>query len=750
MIGNLFLAGLVVSSPAPTDPSRPWWKQGAPVDVVLTISGGVSLGAYESGYLYALNQAVARIPRLRIRVLTGASAGSANALLAGMDSCRPPSRNPTESLGYRTWIPVGVGSLYDKSEVKGTSIFHRKPLQDAMERVWEVWKDGWEEGCEFYLGITATRLEAIAIPLHQNLSVPRQQEKFVLKVVGRGPGVPPRLENYLPSGTKVLQPMLPLVRDDGMLELAKKNFEQLQSAIFASMAFPAAFPPQPIAHCLVPHDETDIWACARPQRTDLFVDGGVFDNNPLGLANTIAESINVAKTIIGRSAESVETDSSGTLFFYLDADLPGYPQPHRAQTSKKTLLGLASSLGDQWIHAARSRELYGFVSTHPDAAKELRVAEGLFPKASEPMGAFFGFFEEDFRIFDFYLGMYDAFDRLQRSSQAMSNDILGELVGAPVTVDADSSRQAFFCLRSWFDPGRESERHTCEQGVPRNLSVLVQTSMERLYNACASKDLAGEIPAAHYHCRRAAEGHAPPTGFPGRQEESPDAWRLRDGESDLAFFLRRLGDLQFHYRNLGLRPDQAQEGAFAVRRSLLAMVDGLGDAQEDVVSGGVIKLGGRQVLNRIAYEPLQHWFYALFGTNIEGGFGFTPFGGFQEWFALTTVLKLSGLSSLVRNGSFGVSLGAGTEFLLVPISGPTLQPALGFRGGYRFASGDGFTTDACEEGDTRNCSRPFVDGYLSLGIVELIRIQLAAEYFLGSGTFDEGRFDIQFGVGAIF
>ncbi|HEY7683050.1 MAG TPA: patatin-like phospholipase family protein, partial [Gemmatimonadales bacterium] len=78
-------------------------KSGNDLSVAMVISGGASLGVYEAGYMYALGEALKR-QGLPLRVATGASAGSGNALFAALSGCTPVNDFPTRDLGYRFWL----------------------------------------------------------------------------------------------------------------------------------------------------------------------------------------------------------------------------------------------------------------------------------------------------------------------------------------------------------------------------------------------------------------------------------------------------------------------------------------------------------------------------------------------------------------------------------------------------------------------------------------------------------------------
>jgi predicted acylesterase/phospholipase RssA len=752
----LLLLPLLWSTPTTADaaspvPASPHEVPEPLISTILTVSGGASLGAYESGYLYLLSQGLKKSRRFQVPVLTGASAGSANALMMGMNLCRPVNRDPVADLGYRVWTPVGIQDLFDPKLVKPISVFQRKPMVNSMEAIWDAWKAGLRANCGFVLGISVTRLKSIEIPLNRNFSVPRQEEKFAVEIRGRGIGTPPRITNYLAKGTSDTQPILPLLDDTNDLDSARKNFEMLRSLIFASASFPLAFDPQPVPHCMVKRDEPGHTPkCDVLEPNNLFVDGGVFDNNPLRFANELANSVG-APTATWNVREKRLPNTARTIYAYVDADLPGYPTPKSSFDRPDSLPSLVWALGTQWIRAARTRELYNFVTSAPQLADNLLIGDGQFPKASSPMEAFFGFFEKDFRIFDFYLGMYDAFVRLYRSP--VLNDILTEGKGVvPELKEAQATWSPFFCMQGWFATGQTHKRPSCAGDDYRNFRILLQLSMERLYNLCrtAGPEALSQVHPSHHHCRAAIAGKEPPRITAAKTEDVYTTWLQEEGEGELAFILRRFEQYGYNFRDLGVSAERAEDGRFAIRRKMLAMVKALSHSQKSLASATVVDAAGRSLVNTIAYEPPQSWFYATIGSVTEGGFGFMPLGGYNQWFGLTTAVKTAGFLALARGDSFSLALAGGPDFKILPLSDPLFQPAIGFRGGFRFATGDSFLGADCNETDTRNCSRPFVDGYLSVGFLGALRAQLTAEYYLGSGQFDEGRFDLHLGLGLLF
>src|SRR5262245_15433787 len=80
----------------------------------LTVSGGVSLGAYQAGYLYfAIETTRRHVERPPLRLVTGASAGSINTLTAVLAACQPSGTDPDQSLFWRSWVDLGFHELFD-------------------------------------------------------------------------------------------------------------------------------------------------------------------------------------------------------------------------------------------------------------------------------------------------------------------------------------------------------------------------------------------------------------------------------------------------------------------------------------------------------------------------------------------------------------------------------------------------------------------------------------------------------------
>jgi hypothetical protein len=115
------------------------------------VSGGVSLGSYQAGFLHYYTQYLLTHGRYvrqfftsengssldlvgGFKLATGASAGSINAFLAAVAGCRKPVADPEKSLFFQAWIPVGMERLADSDEVKGGR-HPSRVIDEAVRRI---------------------------------------------------------------------------------------------------------------------------------------------------------------------------------------------------------------------------------------------------------------------------------------------------------------------------------------------------------------------------------------------------------------------------------------------------------------------------------------------------------------------------------------------------------------------------------------------------------------------------------------
>lgn len=736
--------------------------------VALTVSGGVSLGSHEAGQIYLLSEALRSSPdAARLLVASGASAGNANALIGATEACLAPNSHAENSLGYRVWVDVGFNELFDPEHVTSRSIF----VQDALNRGYDLIKKTWQsevhEECEFVVGLSATRVRGVDVELAEGVSVPRQPGRVIVKVEGQK-GRPPTLRNYLDPSSSYKRTLLPF--SDGLDPTAERDLEALRPAVLASAAFPVAFEPVPIPHCTTPTrtDEIrrkksgeELLECKTATRIDEFMDGGVFDNNPLGITAKVAEDGLVAGPS-GPSFRRLPTGGDGAhpslVYAYVDPDIRNYPKyepPQNHKPKEHPLLGIVMKMGGDFLSSSRAQELASVAERSPQVLDRLWIVKGNYPPTSELLGAFFGFFERDFRDFDFHLGTYDTYRALREETA----DLLGvdayvdtlerEMLDKPSSVAAE--HQALACLVANYEP--ETYGHLAPLCKKRsaNFRALLQLSILRLWSNCQqlSEEQAGST--KHMACKKAYGGFAPPRVDGSYPDLRPLLQRRHENDFDHA--LRVLAALRFEFTDLGLDRDHADRARIAIRRTLEKAVQSLADAQPTFMDRTLVMTAGRTVVNKIRYEPPRQRGYALIGTAFAAGYlhrmGFPAlhFNADARLFHIHELL--TGNPELLAG-----AISAGFEYTILPLSGILLQTSVGARFGYQMSAADSVGVDPCEEdrvsGDSRRCSQILVMTPLNLTLLERGRFSFTPRWYPVGESFGHDIFDFELGLGLEF
>ncbi len=289
----------------------------------LTISGGVSLGAYEAGLNWAVLEllSTATDRRMELRGVTGASAGSINALLTAMRWCQERGKDVEHNLFAETWRPIGLDDLMpadpDDYAISGAAdavpadlVMSRKRAFKAILAVVgaELTTGTGYRDCDLKLGMTVTSKEKRSLEVNK-LTVGNQRFVVPFEVHGTPTGIEFFVDTSIPNNArKDLVGNLLFLTPDHIVPVDGRPGEyryvvdapRLMQVALASSAFPGAFGPVELDHCVPeaacpaqrwkPNDR-----CAqlgRELRFDAvagqcrqtFIDGGVFDNVPLGVA----------------------------------------------------------------------------------------------------------------------------------------------------------------------------------------------------------------------------------------------------------------------------------------------------------------------------------------------------------------------------------------------------------------------------------------------------------------------------------
>ncbi|MCU0681627.1 MAG: patatin-like phospholipase family protein [Polyangiaceae bacterium] len=705
----------------------------------MTISGGVSLGSYEAGFLYYALETAKRNPELfDLRLATGASAGSINALLSVMSACAELETTPSESLFYSTWVGVGFRELFVPEDAQALGVFSRRHLARRVEQIEERWKQGLAETCDAVLGVSATRVEPKGgAQAHNPLSPARVEERFALRVRGRGPGREPGLTNYVDPHYQFGQPMLPEGLD------GQVAFASLRELLYASSAFPIAFPPVNLSHCVsdpLPGGGGVSCPGGRAER-DLFLDGGVFDNQPLRFATRLAGA-GLRDAPRGR-AEWMDAPGLGafqlperSLFVHFSPDTTDYPLAV-ASTRGHTFdsaLDLVETFFEHFVVTARSKELSTLFEERPEVRSRVLPARRHYPTVSGLLAAFFGFFERDFRVFDFSLGMYDA-----RRFYADEVRALGAGSAARYDFPEDGGGRAsewrpLACMRAVLD-GEGDAATTCEGRELANFRALLQTSLDRLYDECARLPAKQVAEARNRHCRHALAGGRPPRvpGLPGPTWLRRDA---RQDESEVSYTLRLLVHHGFYFRDLGVPHDEGRLALRRVRAELGKVVDRLAAVQPRGTSAAVSVLG-TPALNLLSYAAPETLLYGVVGIPLEFGVSasFPESRWFPPWLRVDGGLQVRGLATLLSSEKNFVAPApfVGLEADLPFLSGSLVQSRFGVRAAYVFSTGDGFHFSDCPPADDKprvgDCSRFGAQAVGVFTLYDRLRLHLLGEWY---------------------
>ena len=700
-----------------------------PLPLSITISGGVSLGSYEAGYLYYLTRFLQDNPEhYQLKAVTGASAGSINGFIMLLSYCSAPVNTPQDSLFWKTWIPIGLDALYVKEDVSPVAVFSRRSFSKVVQSLDFAWQQGLNDTCDMVFGVATTRLHPkTQTGVIAELDLPRTEEKFLMHVQGRGMGRAPHISNYADPDFKGEQALLPF---DGGHD---SDFEPIQQALLASSAFPLAFAPQPVRHCISdPRNEAPTRCDHSRAVEDDFIDGGIFDNQPLRTAMRAIRgglSFDTQGQATWRATPDWNKGSAHekAAYLYLDPDVTSFPKraSKNAKESQDSVIAFAGHITGSLVKAARSKDLVSLFEEYPELRERMALLRANFPTVSNELAAFMGFFEQDFRRFDFYLGMYDAYHSLSSAHGLELMQVSTPGVRYPMGKTKDSNWAAFHCLRKVLDRESQSSQ-ACSGTELQNMRIMLQIALDRLYAQCAT--VPRDTPLNHHpHCFAAQHGSKPPR-VPHVTVKEQTPWKHYADEGNLDHTLRLLKRYHFHFSDLGLKPEEAGQARRAIRRKLGGIIEQFAKVQSK--DNQLVRVAGRMAINSLHYLPPRHRVHFLLGGGIEAGYSYGLPDA--EVLRLLAAVEISGLPTLLSSESnyIGFAPHLGMEFEPAAWNTATLQFRFGLGIGYLFSTVDSFHIDDCttEDATQRPCSRFFTRAYVGLSIIELLRLQLGMTY----------------------
>jgi len=354
------------------------------INFSLVISGGVSLGAYEAGYNWAMIKMLNKIKATgtldepNLRSVAGASAGSINALLSAMYWCQKdsiPLHNSIEdNLFYETWVNLGIEDLVIEGQDPDnkSTLFTRKGLEKKGKKIIQhLNKPIFKKGCKVPLGVSVTKVTPIIEEIsgikikNQHFSVPLTFKEQNGKATVVNKSMPESTDFYI---------SIPNI---------EKNKQKLINVLFASGAFPGAFQQVKLDYVY-----------KGKHSSHYFIDGGAYDNIPLQLAIELEKKTNhflfIDPSNMRKEVDSNHNDEKEELplGFITTNSLP-----------------LLSSL-----EIFQSMKLYQAINKYFRNNKKntLILSSRFHPITGKYLEHFGAFLDKNFRIYDYHVGVYDA------------------------------------------------------------------------------------------------------------------------------------------------------------------------------------------------------------------------------------------------------------------------------------------------------------------------------------------------------
>lgn len=401
--------------------------------LAIVISGAVSLGSYEAGVMYEVLEAIAKHnesveneeEHIEIDVITGASAGGMTAcILAQHLICgdQPPQNNPTQSLRepynnplYNAWVKdVDIRQLLEvdldnqKFSLLQTSVVEEIGKRYLKDRPQLNAKHP-AAASEIYVGIAMSNLSGYNFFLEteyerssqdtdekegtSRFAYTRYKDQFVCMARRHESGdlTLSEIDRETIRDPKINQEFI------NWKEFRNTNWTELREVGLSSGAFPFAFQVRNIKRF------GGLSKRSNRQGNYLYTDGGVFENEPIGMAKFLVDQID-------RNRDS----NDKRYYLYIapgQRELPENSFNQENGNLLKTGITLLSSI----FHQARFQD---WIMEDMDAPVFFITASN-FELIGDVFSAFAGFLEEKFRAYDYNIGrersQYEMSDSLAKS-----------------------------------------------------------------------------------------------------------------------------------------------------------------------------------------------------------------------------------------------------------------------------------------------------------------------------------------------
>lgn len=354
---NLLLFSLIILQLLDVTPLAA--AETTPNRIAFAISGGASMGAYESGLIWGMIEVVRQAENtgewslggglrpIEIASIAGTSAGGINTLLASMVwSVKPEnqggfSNRIDDNIFRDVWLTPDVNRLLPPKAdspqyLPDDALLSRKDLVKVARELRKKWRQpgSFRPGLRIPLGVTVTRVKPEDITI-SGVRVYNQRFFIPFELHTQADG----------SATFFFDPEdYPSLKDPAMIlmpwssdnEPFTVSDQQVEDAIMTTSAFPTGFGRKRLEYCRqkalstgedsedeavsteTPDTGENKWICpAGYELTESeFADGGLFDNLPIGLARELSESSRLHKKM-----------TLPITYLYLDPERQRYEEP---------------------------------------------------------------------------------------------------------------------------------------------------------------------------------------------------------------------------------------------------------------------------------------------------------------------------------------------------------------------------------------------------------------------------------------
>lgn len=631
--------------------------------VAIVASGGTSLGAYQAGaYARLLQSLKSEASRYELKLISGASAGGVNSLLAFQDFCSSEraSASGTESQWlYDFWNAPITQKLFRPQQDKAqTSLLNPEAFGEIQKQFFASLQQS-RHHCDLILSIPLTLRQ----PMKLNLSgTQKSYSQFLNFTLRAKPGQPANFENYVNPFE---------AQSTALLDLSQP-MTTLENLAMATAAIPYIFPVRPMSFCSLSKDDPrnmhlrPPFACPVDQVIQgEFMDGALLETTPMAAALRTLKRGLVANcsdqkaewlAIPSRDSQAQTLSRTPrmigqTLIVNLDVS---NREPSANSTSASVTGGVLNLVSDL-LRSARDRELLNVLEEENDVRGQILSLGSHFPRFSEEWNGFFGFFDRELRAFDYWIGYVDMDESLRKD--------FPDLAGAKRSAPSPLGR----CLQKLVsDPSFECPELSSQE------QILLQTLKKELRRTNSNSAQAPSVERSRFYNR-----------------------------------MQALSDQQFEFKELGLSPSATSRAPTLVRGWIQQSSRAMSSAYPedsgttlDAVSGFLFGL-----TDPVATEHIRH---ITWGSSFEMGYSrllSIDYNDRQFW-RWPVALELYSPRGLTTSSSTAAAASFLTGIELQKPVSSSLDYIAAVRIGYQFSNRNGETLAElqCRDGILESCN----------------------------------------------